>query len=162
MLASIISSKRRWSEMLAFSNDYYGFIFRVTQSVELFCTYYMRSIFKVNSGIYIVLSGFEVLGGIIMMFISPDTVKVAAILTGIIFILNAVIDSVILYRIHKIGRHCTEHIQDVVDELNGNIIDEDDVKWNRKNKFGYIEKNSVSEPIFFTASWDLLCFVKIN
>ena len=39
MLASIISSKRRWSEMLAFSNDYYGFIFRVTQSVELFCTY---------------------------------------------------------------------------------------------------------------------------
>ena len=97
-----------------------------------------------------------------MMFISPDTVKVAAILTGIIFILNAVIDSVILYRIHKIGRHCTEHIQDVVDELNGNIIDEDDVKWNRKNKFGYIEKNSVSESIFFTASWDLLCFVKIN
>lgn len=89
---------------------------------------YMRSIFKVNSGIYIVLSGLEVLGGIIMMFISPDTVKVAAILTGIIFILNAVIDSVILYRIHKIGRHCTEHIQDVVDELNGNIIDEDDVK----------------------------------
>ncbi len=89
---------------------------------------YMRSIFKVNSGIYIVLSGFEVLSGIIMMFISPDTVKVAAILTGIIFILNAVIDSVILYRIHKIGRHCTEHIQDVVDELNGNIIDEDDVK----------------------------------
>ena len=26
--------------MLAFSNDYYGFIFRVTQSVELFCTYF--------------------------------------------------------------------------------------------------------------------------
>ena len=25
--------------MLAFSNDYYGFIFRATQSVELFCTY---------------------------------------------------------------------------------------------------------------------------
>lgn len=89
---------------------------------------YMRSIFKVNSGIYIVLSGLEVLGGIIMMFISPDTVKAAAILAGIIFILNAVIDSVILYRIHKIGRHCTEHIQDVVDELNGNIVDEDDVK----------------------------------
>ena len=39
MLASIISSKRRWSEMLAFSNDYYGFIFRATQSVELFCAY---------------------------------------------------------------------------------------------------------------------------
>ena len=28
--------------MLAFSNDYYGFIFRVTQSVELFCTYVLR------------------------------------------------------------------------------------------------------------------------
>ncbi len=39
MLASIISSKRRRSEMLAFSNDYYGFIFRATQSVELFCAY---------------------------------------------------------------------------------------------------------------------------
>ena len=39
MLASIISSKRRWSEMLAFSNDYYGIIFRATQSVELFCAY---------------------------------------------------------------------------------------------------------------------------
>ena len=25
--------------MLAFSNDYYGLIFRATQSVELFCTY---------------------------------------------------------------------------------------------------------------------------
>ena len=29
--------------MLAFSNDYYGFIFRVTQSVELFCTYYYHA-----------------------------------------------------------------------------------------------------------------------
>ena len=29
--------------MLAFSNDYYGFIFRVTQSVELFCTYFRYS-----------------------------------------------------------------------------------------------------------------------
>ena len=27
--------------MLAFSNDYYGFIFRATQSVELFCAYYL-------------------------------------------------------------------------------------------------------------------------
>jgi hypothetical protein len=25
--------------MLAFSNDYYGIIFRATQSVELFCAY---------------------------------------------------------------------------------------------------------------------------
>ena len=39
MLASIISGKRKWSEMLAFSNDYYELIFRATQSVELFCAY---------------------------------------------------------------------------------------------------------------------------
>ena len=28
--------------MLAFSNDYYGFIFRATQYVELFCTYFIE------------------------------------------------------------------------------------------------------------------------
>ena len=33
--------------MLAFSNDYYGLIFRATQSVELFCTYYQET-FKLN------------------------------------------------------------------------------------------------------------------
>jgi len=27
--------------MLAFSNDYYGMIFRATQSVELFCAYFL-------------------------------------------------------------------------------------------------------------------------
>jgi len=31
--------------MLAFSNDYYGFIFRATQSVELFCAYQKGAIF---------------------------------------------------------------------------------------------------------------------
>ena len=66
--------------------------------------------------------------GIIMMFFSPNTVKTAAIMTGVIFIINAVIDGVILYRIHKISRQCAEKIQDTVDELSGNIIDEDDVK----------------------------------
>ena len=29
--------------MLAFSNDYYGFIFRATQSVELFCAYITKA-----------------------------------------------------------------------------------------------------------------------
>ena len=29
--------------MLAFSNDYYGLIFRATQSVELFCAYHALS-----------------------------------------------------------------------------------------------------------------------
>jgi len=30
--------------MLAFSNDYYGMIFRATQSVELFCAYKNKAI----------------------------------------------------------------------------------------------------------------------
>ena len=30
--------------MLAFSNDYYGIIFRATQSVELFCAYVISTI----------------------------------------------------------------------------------------------------------------------
>ena len=30
--------------MLAFSNDYYGMIFRATQSVELFCAYYFSTL----------------------------------------------------------------------------------------------------------------------
>ena len=35
--------------MLAFSNDYYGFIFRATQSVELFCAYHKWYYQKRNS-----------------------------------------------------------------------------------------------------------------
>ena len=31
--------------MLAFSNDYYGMIFRATQSVELFCAYDIYTLF---------------------------------------------------------------------------------------------------------------------
>ena len=89
---------------------------------------YMQRAFEVNCGKYVILSCLVVLGGIIMMFFSPNTVKMAAIMTGIIFIINAVIDGVILYRIHKISRQCAEKIQDTVDELSGNIIDEDDVK----------------------------------
>ena len=34
--------------MLAFSNDYYGLIFRATQSVELFCAYEMAKANGVN------------------------------------------------------------------------------------------------------------------
>lgn len=37
--------------MLAFSNDYYGFIFRVTQSVELFCTYLSYNLAFVVGGV---------------------------------------------------------------------------------------------------------------
>ena len=89
---------------------------------------YMQRAFKVNCGKYVILSCFVVLGGIIMMFFSPNTVKTAAIMTGIIFIINAVIDGVILYHIQKISRQSVGKIQDAVDELSGNIIDEDNVK----------------------------------
>ena len=63
MLASIISSKRRWSEMLAFSNDYYGFIFRVTQSVELFCTYVysIKSLWNLNKNFIYLTNGISIL-----------------------------------------------------------------------------------------------------
>ena len=89
---------------------------------------YMQRAFEVNCRKYVILSCVVVLGGIIMMFFSPNTVRTAAIMTGIIFIINAVIDGVILYRIQKVSRQCTGKLQDAVDELNGNIIDEDDVK----------------------------------
>lgn len=92
-------------------------------------TVYMRRLFHVSSVGYVILSALVVLGGIIMMFFSPDTVKAAAIMTGIIFITNAVINSVILYRIQKISKECAGQIQEAVDALNGNIIDvDDDVK----------------------------------
>ena len=89
---------------------------------------YMQRVFEVNCRKYVILSCFVVLGGIIMMFFSPNTVKTAAIMTGIIFIINAVIDGVILYHIQKISRQSVGKIQDAVDELSGNIIDEDNVK----------------------------------
>ena len=44
--------------MLAFSNDYYGMIFRATQSVELFCAYF-QSVHHVTFILcYTVLSDF--------------------------------------------------------------------------------------------------------
>lgn len=89
---------------------------------------YMQRAFEINCRKYVSLSCVVVLGGIIMMFFSPNTVRTAAIMTGIIFIINAVIDGVILYRIQKVSRQCAGKLQDAVDELNGNIIDEDDVK----------------------------------
>ena len=44
--------------MLAFSNDYYGFIFRVTQSVELFCTYEATA-FSDPENEYLIQKAFE-------------------------------------------------------------------------------------------------------
>ena len=45
--------------MLAFSNDYYGFIFRATQSVELFCAYDKYSIHIGESIVEGVQNGIE-------------------------------------------------------------------------------------------------------
>lgn len=53
---------------------------------------------------------------------------ITTVLFSYVFSIYIIIDGVILYRIHKISRHCVEKIQDTVDELSGNIIDEDDVK----------------------------------
>ena len=39
--------------MLAFSNDYYGIIFRATQSVELFCAYIIVTI-EVQNNSYLI------------------------------------------------------------------------------------------------------------
>lgn len=35
--------------MLAFSNDYYGMIFRATQSVELFCAYDCQAVVEIKN-----------------------------------------------------------------------------------------------------------------
>ena len=37
--------------MLAFSNDYYGIIFRATQSVELFCAYLLTTVLMRNENL---------------------------------------------------------------------------------------------------------------
>ena len=59
-----------------------------------------------------------------MMFFLPDTVSAAALMAGIIFILNGIIDIIILYRLSKIGKKYALEMKDVFDEVNGNIIDE--------------------------------------
>ena len=38
--------------MLAFSNDYYGIIFRATQSVELFCAYVIEASLFIDFSTY--------------------------------------------------------------------------------------------------------------
>ena len=41
--------------MLAFSNDYYGMIFRATQSVELFCAYERMNADLASKNYYVIL-----------------------------------------------------------------------------------------------------------
>ena len=56
------------------------------------------------------------------MFFSPDTVSAAALMAGIIFILNGIIDIFILYRLSKIGKKYALEMKNVFDEVNGNIM----------------------------------------
>lgn len=65
----------------------------------------MKDIFHVRRISYLVLSCIIILAGISMMFFSPDTVSAAALMAGIIFILNGVIDIIILCRLSKIGKN---------------------------------------------------------
>ena len=51
-----------------------------------------------------------------MMFFSPDTVKSAALMAGVIFVISGVIDSIMLYRIHEISKNVVGEIKDIVDE----------------------------------------------
>ena len=57
------------------------------------------------------------------LFLAP-TVSAAALMAGIIFILNGIIDIFILYRLSKIGKKYALEMKNVFDEVNGNIIDE--------------------------------------
>ena len=70
---------------------------------------YMQKAFGFNAGIYVVLS--------CVMFFSPDTVKSAALMAGVIFVISGVIDSIMLYRIHKISKNFVGEIKDIVDEI---------------------------------------------
>ena len=84
----------------------------------------MKDIFHVRCTSYVILSCIIILVGISMMFFSPDTVSAAALMAGIIFILNGIIDIFILYRLSKIGKKYALEMKNVFDEVNGNIIDE--------------------------------------
>lgn len=88
----------------------------------------IRKIFHENGTVYMILSGIVILGGLGMMLFSPDTVKTAAQVTGVIFLTNGVVDAIMLYQIHKIGKKFKGKIQYMIDDLNGNIIDENSVR----------------------------------
>ena len=60
----------------------------------------MKDIFHVRCTSYVILSCIIILVGISMMFFSPDTVSAAALMAGIIFILNGIID-IIMIRVSK-------------------------------------------------------------
>lgn len=85
---------------------------------------YMKKIFSIPCGLSVVLSCLIILAGIYMMFLSPDTVSSVALMVGIIFIANGIIDMIILYQLRKAGNKYALEMKDVIDEINGDIIDE--------------------------------------
>lgn len=89
---------------------------------------YIQKVFEEKCGRLVAVSACIVLVGIVMMFFSPDTVKAVAILTGIIFILSAATDIVILLRIHKATREFTPKLQEVAKESSESDLDEENMK----------------------------------
>ena len=62
-----------------------------------------------------------------MLFITPDTVTVAAIMGGVIFLFNGIVNLILLFWLNKIEHICTDEINEVIDDIEGNIIDEEDI-----------------------------------
>ena len=74
--------------MLAFSNDYYGMIFRATQSVELFCAYDVEKIVETQMMIEAVRSAITRLNAeerdiIERLYFNDETVRSVAKLKSI-------------------------------------------------------------------------------
>ena len=64
--------------MLAFSNDYYGMIFRATQSVELFCAYLLSLKIGIGSSLALYLA--EYLG--LDYVVSAGTITLLTLMTS--------------------------------------------------------------------------------
>lgn len=96
----------------------------------IFCleaSIYAKTTFACHSSIYILISAIIVLAGICMLFITPDTVTVAAIMGGVIFLFNGIVNLILLFWLNKIEHICTDEINEVIDDIEGNIIDEEDI-----------------------------------
>lgn len=85
---------------------------------------YMRRIVPKHYGWFVFLSIMVIAAGIIMLFVLPDTVSTAALIVGIVFIVNGIADIILVCRLSKIGRVYADELKLKMDEWNGNIIDE--------------------------------------
>ena len=85
---------------------------------------YMRRIVPKHYGWFVFLAIMVIAAGIIMLFVLPDTVSTAALIVGIVFIINGIADIILVCRLSKIGRVYADELKLKMDEWNGNIIDE--------------------------------------